>query len=141
MTEPVNLFGRWSDVQGHERVVAALRRAVASGRPHHAYLLLGPRGLGKRTIAKALVSSLLCEVGSSEPCGTCPPCHKLTQSTHTGVLIVEPGGKANIISVDQIGEIQRKLAYRRLEGDWRVCLLYTSPSPRDLSTSRMPSSA
>ena len=24
---------------------------------------------------------------------------------------------------------------------WRVCLLYTSPSPRDLSTSRMPSSA
>ena len=26
-------------------------------------------------------------------------------------------------------------------GDWMVCLLYTSPSPRDLSTSRMPSSA
>ena len=26
--------------------------------------------------------------------------------------------------------------------DWlRTCLLYTSPSPRDLSTSRMPSSA
>ena len=28
---------------------------------------------------------------------------------------------------------------RRVEG--RICLLYTSPSPRDLSTSRMPSSA
>ena len=26
-------------------------------------------------------------------------------------------------------------------GMWLVCLLYTSPSPRDLSTSRMPSSA
>ena len=25
--------------------------------------------------------------------------------------------------------------------DWNTCLLYTSPSPRDLSTSRMPSSA
>ena len=24
---------------------------------------------------------------------------------------------------------------------WKACLLYTSPSPRDLSTSRMPSSA
>ena len=24
---------------------------------------------------------------------------------------------------------------------WQICLLYTSPSPRDLSTSRMPSSA
>ena len=36
----------------------------------------------------------------------------------------------------------------KLDGEWvfydekgRVCLLYTSPSPRDLSTSRMPSSA
>ena len=27
------------------------------------------------------------------------------------------------------------------EDDWEGCLLYTSPSPRDLSTSRMPSSA
>ena len=26
-------------------------------------------------------------------------------------------------------------------GEWETCLLYTSPSPRDLSTSRMPSSA
>ena len=26
-------------------------------------------------------------------------------------------------------------------GRWSRCLLYTSPSPRDLSTSRMPSSA
>ena len=26
-------------------------------------------------------------------------------------------------------------------GEGKVCLLYTSPSPRDLSTSRMPSSA
>ena len=27
------------------------------------------------------------------------------------------------------------------DGAYKVCLLYTSPSPRDLSTSRMPSSA
>ena len=30
---------------------------------------------------------------------------------------------------------------RRIEGGMLSCLLYTSPSPRDLSTSRMPSSA
>ena len=29
----------------------------------------------------------------------------------------------------------------RLASIFRTCLLYTSPSPRDLSTSRMPSSA
>ena len=31
--------------------------------------------------------------------------------------------------------------YKRREADLKDCLLYTSPSPRDLSTSRMPSSA
>ena len=30
---------------------------------------------------------------------------------------------------------------RRVEPRFQFCLLYTSPSPRDLSTSRMPSSA
>ena len=33
------------------------------------------------------------------------------------------------------------LLYARFRRDIRTCLLYTSPSPRDLSTSRMPSSA
>ena len=33
------------------------------------------------------------------------------------------------------------LIYRRANKDCYLCLLYTSPSPRDLSTSRMPSSA
>ena len=30
---------------------------------------------------------------------------------------------------------------KQLKGNIYLCLLYTSPSPRDLSTSRMPSSA
>ena len=41
-------------------------------------------------------------------------------------------------------DITTKEGYQWLQdnlGDDRVCLLYTSPSPRDLSTSRMPSSA
>ena len=40
--------------------------------------------------------------------------------------------------------ILRKELYKLKQGKWKIsitCLLYTSPSPRDLSTSRMPSSA
>ena len=39
------------------------------------------------------------------------------------------------------GLIRLKLLEGRLDTVIRNCLLYTSPSPRDLSTSRMPSSA
>ena len=38
-------------------------------------------------------------------------------------------------------EVVRKVAFLDIEGKYYDCLLYTSPSPRDLSTSRMPSSA
>ena len=45
---------KYSDVIGHARQIAVLRRAVASGRLHHAYLLVGPEGVGKPLVALAL---------------------------------------------------------------------------------------
>ena len=43
--------------------------------------------------------------------------------------------------VDGYVNLLRKAASTRQFGTLTICLLYTSPSPRDLSTSRMPSSA
>ena len=43
--------------------------------------------------------------------------------------------------VEQLGEDDRRLVKLKYFEDLKYCLLYTSPSPRDLSTSRMPSSA
>ena len=47
------------------------------------------------------------------------------------------------IEAEENGEIDDALEHARLavKADPGHCLLYTSPSPRDLSTSRMPSSA
>ena len=61
----------------------------------------------------------------------------------------ERAGRALLASVPEADSIDLRLdlhraAYARAEEiaeRWRICLLYTSPSPRDLSTSRMPSSA
>ena len=50
------------------------------------------------------------------------------------------------MSTGQVSDVREVLAgnvsfLADMERDLRICLLYTSPSPRDLSTSRMPSSA
>ena len=45
---------------------------------------------------------------------------------------------------DGLKPVQRRILHTMMEmddGKFNNCLLYTSPSPRDLSTSRMPSSA
>ena len=49
-------------------------------------------------------------------------------------------GSARIRTDDPVCDQARETARLFAERGW-ACLLYTSPSPRDLSTSRMPSSA
>jgi DNA polymerase-3 subunit delta' len=59
MTDP------WAGVVGQERAVAALQAASRS--PVHAYLLIGPRGSGKRDLARAFAASLLASTAPADP--------------------------------------------------------------------------
>ena len=49
--------------------------------------------------------------------------------------------KRNAISLEMWEGLASALELAMMNDEIKVCLLYTSPSPRDLSTSRMPSSA
>ena len=51
----------FAGIVGHDRAVRGLRAAVAAGRPAHAYLITGPVGVGKATLARALTASLVCD--------------------------------------------------------------------------------
>jgi DNA polymerase-3 subunit delta' len=54
-----------------------LRRALSSGRVHHAYLFDGPNGIGKERTAFGLAQALVCErraAGSADACGACGAC-------------------------------------------------------------------
>jgi DNA polymerase III delta' subunit len=111
----------WQDLVGHERIAGTLRRCARDGRPHGAYLLLGPRGSGKATLARLFAASLLCERDDA-PCGECPTCTRVEAGSHPDVRIVEPSGRSHTIGVDAVSEIQRALSYRRLDGRYRVVI-------------------
>ncbi len=71
----------FDSVLGHERIRALLSRAIAGGRVPHALLFAGPEGVGKRTLALAFASALLCDQrGPAGPCGACRHCTRVARS-------------------------------------------------------------
>ena len=66
---------RFKDIIGQTETISTLRYMVEADRLPHALLLLGPPGIGKRTLALALSQYLLCtQRRDGDSCGECPSC-------------------------------------------------------------------
>lgn len=117
---------RWP-VIGHERVISYLARAIQRGHVHHAYLLTGPAGIGRTTLAYAFAQALLCEaVPEMRPCGRCRSCDRVLRRVHpdvTRVSLEQGREEAKLLSIDQIRELRASLALRPLEGAWRIAIV------------------
>jgi DNA polymerase III subunit delta' len=76
----------------------------ADGLKHHALLIQGRAGIGKRDFAFALAQSLLCESRNDhhQACGTCQACHWFAQGNHPDFRLVEP--EAMLVARDEAGE-------------------------------------
>ena len=85
-----------------------LRAALAEG-PAHAYLLHGPRGVGKRRAAIAFAGELL-----GDP-------DRVARNVHPDVYVLEPLGDQ--IRIDPIRDLRRDLHMRPFEADRRVYLV------------------
>ncbi|MGA7495109.1 MAG: DNA polymerase III subunit delta' [Isosphaeraceae bacterium] len=81
----------WHSVRGHDRIVTLLRSNLRNGRFPHAFLFVGPNGVGKRTFARKLAQALLCERNPEallDPCEACPGCVQAAAGTHPDLLEV-----------------------------------------------------
>jgi DNA polymerase III subunit delta' len=113
----------FSEITGHQQQLNTLRSAMASGRLHHAYLLLGPEGLGKRTVAIALAKAIYCVGSEQDYCGRCVNCARITNGNHPDVRLIEPLADKKEISIQQIRELQRELNYRSFSGKRKIAII------------------
>lgn len=133
-------------IEGHERVVRSLQRAVATGRIAHAYLFAGPPHIGKTTLAITLAQALNC-AQPDPPCGTCNSCRKIARGIHPDVQFIGPAEdrarhapgqgrpdaqrsrsrrkrvRQDLIPIDDIRAMQRSVALSSLEGQWKVVVV------------------
>ena len=106
----------FSEIIGQQRPLEILRSALGNGRLHHAYLFVGPEGVGKRTVALALAKTLHCDEAAHEFCGRCAACARIQNGNHPDVRLVEMLAGKKEISIQQVREVEKDLSFRSFSG-------------------------
>jgi DNA polymerase-3 subunit delta' len=111
------------DIIGQQKQLTILRSALANGRLHHAYLFLGPEGVGKHLVAVALAKALHCGELKNDFCGSCVNCRRIADRNHPDVRVIEPLSGKKEISIQQIRELERELNYRSFTGLRKIAII------------------
>lgn len=115
---------RLSEVIGHAPEIEALRQAYARDAVHHAYLLTGPDGIGKRGVARAFAALVNCTGATpGDACGACKSCRRMLSDppNHPDLMLLEPDGKQ--IKIAQVRELLRVVPFPPIEARHRVVLI------------------
>jgi len=112
---------------GNDRLKENLTKSFSQGRISHFYLLSGPQGSGKHTLARLLSAAILCKSEAS-PCLRCSVCRKVMENSHPDVITVtDPEHKA--VAVKIVREAREDIYIRPNESDHKIYIF-----PQELNT-------
>ena len=113
------------NILGNEGSVNFLWEHTRAEKLRHAYLITGPLGSGRRTLALAFVKALNCEhpPAEGEFCGQCLPCRQIESQTFPDLFVLTPPEGARDLRIDQVREMQQTLALSPYRSKYRVVLI------------------
>lgn len=138
MTERAAEQENWG-ILGHEWAIDMLRHQVAGKTTRHAYLLAGPPGVGRRTLALRFAQALNCAEppAPGEACGKCLNCRQIAKRQHPDLILVEAEAEGGTLKVEQVREARRTLMLKPYQSNFRVALFPRFQEANDSSANAL----
>lgn len=116
----------WKRVRGHDALVQRMERAWRRNRLAHAYLFVGPEGVGKKLFARELARTLLCEGRSPDvfdACDVCPACIQVEANTHPDYFTAGRPEDKHELPIDVMRELCEKFSLKAARGKGKFVVL------------------
>jgi len=127
----------WSNIVGHDHLVALFRHVEEKNRLGHAYLFVGPEGVGKKLFARELAKALLCEAPPTgqtlTACDRCDACLLVKAGTHPDYFEVGRLEDKNELDKDQMQELCANFGLKPARGHGKVAVLDDADDLNDAS--------
>ncbi len=95
----------FTEIVGQTTPVTVLRNSVKFNRVANAYLLSGPRGTGKTSLARIFAKALNCpNVDDGEPCGVCNVCEEISSGRHLDIYELDAASHRSVEDIEQLIE-------------------------------------
>ena len=109
----------FTELLGNEQLKQRLAGMLRQRKTSHCYLIAGPDGSGKHTLAALLAAALQCTGPGEAPCRRCPQCRKALGGIHPDVVFVDDETKKTL-PVDLIRRVCADVFIRPNEGAHKV---------------------